>query len=495
MPDREYYVSDASRMVDLRAAFKSHVAKMLSLAGVANADAASAGVVALEGKMAAAHATRLESLAVRSANNPWKRTEFASKAPGLDWQTFFATAGLDTQPVIIVWHPAAVTKLSGLVASEPLATWKQWLTFHAIDRRANELPAAFVDARFAFHGQALTGAPQLADRWKRSVGATNAAMGDAVGRLYVARYFPPAARARVQALVRNLIDAFGSRIDRLDWMSAATKAKASEKLATLLVGVGYPDKWTDYSALDVVRGDALGNAERAERFAYKQSLAKAGTSVDKGEWWITPQTVNALNLPLQNAMNFPAAILAPPFFDPDAPAAVNYGAIGSVIGHEISHSFDDQGALFDAQGRLANWWTEEDFAHFEASGKQLAAQYDQYQPFPDLHVNGRQTLSENIGDLAGLATAYDAWQRSLGGAPAPTVEGFSGAQQFFMSFAQSWRNVMREPALRQQIITDGHAPSQYRTATVRNLDAWYDAFGVKPGQKLYLPPGDRVRVW
>jgi len=316
-----------------------------------------------------------------------------------------------------------------------------------------------------------------------------------VGQLYVARYFPPETKAQMQAMVKNLVTAFGARIDRLDWMSPATKVKARQKLATLRVGVGYPDRWVDYSPLQIGKGDAFGNRQRSELFEYQRQLAKLGAPVDKGEWWMSPQTVNAVNLPLQNALNFPAAILAPPYFDPAAPAAANYGAIGAVIGHEITHSFDDQGAMFDADGRLANWWTKEDLAHFQAAGAQLTAQYDAYRPFPDLHVNGSQTLSENIADVAGVATAYDGWQASLGTAAAPELAGFNGPQQFFLAYAQSWLTKWREPALRQAVITDGHAPGEYRADAVRNLDAWYDAFGVKSGRKLFLAPDQRVRVW
>jgi putative endopeptidase len=289
--------------------------------------------------------------------------------------------------------------------------------------------------------------------------------------------------------------AFGRRIDALTWMAPATKSRAREKLATLRVGVAYPDRWVDYAALEVVPGDAVGNAARAELFEYRRQRAKIGGPVDPGEWWMSPQTVNAVNLPLQNALNFPAAILQPPYFDPTAPAAVNFGAIGAVIGHEISHSFDDQGAQFDARGALADWWTPEDRAHFEASGRRLAAQYDAYAPFPDAHVNGALTLSENIADLAGLAVARDAWVASLQGRPAPQVDGFTGDQQFFLAFAQSWRSKVRDEALRRQLITDGHAPAAYRTATVRNLDSWYRSFDVGPERKLYLAPADRVQVW
>jgi putative endopeptidase len=495
LPDREYYVSESPQMSAIRAKYVAHVAAMLRLAGRPDPDAAARGIVDLETRMARAHATRLESLEVRSADNPWKRTEFASRAPGLDWPVFLAAAGLGEAPVIVAWHPRAIAGLSALVASEPLDTWKNWLAFHAIDRRAGMLPPSYTSEWFAFHGRTLSGTPELAERWKRAVGATNAALGEAVGRLYVEHHFSAETKAQVQALVANVVAAFGKRIERLDWMSPATKARAKEKLSTLYVGVGYPERWTDYSGLEVVRGDALGNAERAELFEYRRRLAQLRAPADKTEWWMTPQTVNAVNLPLQNALNFPAAILQPPSFDPAAPAAVNYGNIGATIGHEISHSFDDQGALFDASGRLANWWSAEDLARFEGAGARLAAQYDQYAPFPDLHVNGKQTLSENIADLAGLAAAYDAWRASLGGARPPDVNGFTGEQQFFISYAQSWRSKDRPEALRQQIITDGHAPDEYRADTVRNLDAWYDAFDVKPGPRLFLAPPDRVRVW
>jgi predicted metalloendopeptidase len=398
---------------------------------------------------------------------------------------------------LIVWQPAAVKGLAALVGSESLDTWKDWLLFHAVDRRSDFLPRAFSEERFAFHGRTLAGIPAQSERWKRAVSATsNGTLAEAVGRLYVARHFPAATKARAQALVAAITDAFRRRIDRLDWMAPATKAKAKEKVSTLYVGVGYPDRWMrDYSGLEVSRNDALGNVERGSRFEYLHDLATLNGPVDKTEWHMTPQTVNAVNLPLQNALNFPAAILEAPFFDAEASDAVNYGAIGSVIGHEISHSFDDQGALFDASGRLANWWTREDFAHFTAAGTRLAQQYDVYEPFPGVHVNGRLTLRENIADLAGLSATYDAWTASRAGRQAPDGHGFTGEQQFFLSFAQIWRANAREAALRQQIVTDGHAPDEYRSATVRNLDPWYAAFGVASGQRLYLPPADRVHVW
>jgi predicted metalloendopeptidase len=494
MPDREYYLDDSERMKDLRAKHRAHVAKVIGLAGIADADAKAGRIADLERRLAEVHATREESVEVKKAQR-WARTAFGEKAPGMDWSEFFAAARLDRQPELILWHPGAVTGLSALVASQPIETWKEYLTFHALDHFAGVLPEAFGAERFAFHGTALSGTPKRRERAKRAVDVTNFALGEAVGRLYVERHFPPAAKARAEAMVRNLLDAFGRRVDALAWMTPATKAKAKAKLAVLRVGVGYPDTWTDYSKLEIVRGDAFGNAERAERFEYERALRKLGQPVDRGEWVMTPQTVNAVNLPVMNAMNFPAAILQPPYFDSRRPLAMDYGAIGAIIGHEISHSFDDQGAQFDASGRLQNWWTDADRNHFEAASAVLVKQYDAYKVFADLSVNGKLTLSENIADVAGLAVAYDAYRIALGGQPAPEVAGLSGDQQFFLAYAQAWRAKAREAALRQQVLTDGHAPNEFRADSVRNLDAWYPAFDVEPGQKLYLPPGERVRVW
>ena len=495
LPDRDYYLDNSPRMTELRTKYQEHLAKVLKLANIADAESKAARIFDLEKRMATVHASRLESMDVQKANNHWTRKELDTRAPGLDWQTYLAAAGLEKQTVFAVWHPGAVTGLSALTASQPLDVWKDYLTLRVIEHASPFLPKAFVDERFAFFGKELTGTPELRERWKRGVQNTNIALGEAVGKLYVAKYFSPEEKARAEAMVKNLIAAFGQRIDKLDWMAPETKSKAKAKLAVLKVGVGYPDRWRDYSGLEVVAGDALGNAERAERFDLKQALAKLGKPIDRSEWVMTPQTVNAVNLPVMNAMNFPAAILQPPFFDSRRAAAMDYGATGATIGHEISHSFDDQGALFDASGKLHNWWTPDDFAHFQESGAALAKQYDAYKPFPDLALNGKQVLSENIADLAGLAVAYDAYRLSLQGKPAPVVDGLSGDQQFFLSYAQSWRGKFREPALRQQVITDGHAPGEYRADTVRNLDAWYAAFGVKPREALYLAPADRVRVW
>jgi putative endopeptidase len=495
MPDREYYLSSDAKMASFQQAYRAHIAKVLSLAAVPDADAKAAQVYDLEKRIAEAHDSRADSEDVHKVGAPWPLAQFGARAPGLDWPAFFQAAGLSGAGSIVSWQPAAVKGEAALVGSQPLDAWKAWLTFHALDRNWNVLPKAFRDEGFAFYGKTLNGALQPRPRWKQAVDATNEALGDAVGQLYVAKWFPPKAKADAQAMVGNIVAAFSKRIDKLTWMSPQTKAKAQAKLKTLVIGVGYPDHWRSYADLTVTRGDALGNRERAELAAYRYAVAKIGRPVDKGEWWMTPQTVNAVNLPLQNALNFPAAILQPPFFDAEADPAMNYGGIGATIGHEISHSFDDQGSQFDETGRLANWWTPSDFAHFKASGDRLAKEFDGYEALPGLHVSGRQTLSENIADVAGLSAAYDGYQASLGGKPAPTAQGLSGDQRFFLAFAQVWRFKAREPALRRQVLTDGHAPANFRAETVRNLDAWYAAFDVKPGQKLYLAPGERALVW
>ena len=495
MPDRSYYLDTAATMTRIRAEYRKHVEAMLQLAGVAEPGRKAEGIIALEKAIATAHWSREQSGDVSRGNNHWARGAFPTKAPGLDWEAFFGAAGLSRPSRFVVWQPSAVTGIAKLVGSEALDTWKDYLTFHAIQSGAAVLPAAFQRQSFAFFGPVLSGATQQRERWKRAVDATNGAVGFAVGKLYVERYFPAAEKTRAQEMVANIIAAFRDRIDGLEWMAPATKKEAKAKLAVLKVGVGYPDHWPTYEGLEVKPGDAYGNRARAELFQYRGRLARLGQPVDRGEWVMTPQTVNAVNLPALNAMNFPAAILQPPYFDPQRPAAMDYGAMGAIIGHEVSHSFDNQGALFDSHGRLHNWWTPEDFKHFAASSAQLAAQYSSYRPFPDLAVNGKQTLGENIADLAGLAASYDAYHKSLGTTKAPEVQGFSGDQQFFISFAQSWRWKAREPALRNRVLTDGHAPSQYRALTVRNLDPWYAAFEVSAGDKLYLNPADRVRVW
>ena len=494
MPDREYYVSRDEDMVRLHRAYRDYVEDDLKLAGFRDADKRARAIVALEDKIAAVHADRTASQDVHGTKT-WTRAALRANAPGLDWDAFLTAAGLQRQTNIVAWHPRAIAGISALVGNEDLATWKDWLAFHTISQYAPYLPKAYDDRRFAFYGKTLTGTPQQRDRWKRALGQVNTDLGDAVGKIYVERYFPASSKREVQEMVTNILGAFDRRVDSLDWMAPRTRAKAKAKIRTLRVGVGYPETWRTYSDLAIRPGDPVGNAWRAREYEYRHQVAKLGKPVDRSEWWMTPQTVNAVNLPLQNALNFPAAILEAPYFDPNADAAANYGAIGAVIGHEISHSFDDTGAEFDEYGRLVNWWTPADRAHFKEASQRLVEQYDAYEPLPGLHLKGELELSENIADVAGLAAAYDAYKMSLKGKPAPVIDGLTGDQRFFLAFAQAWRRKTREAALRQQIVTDGHAPSAQRALTVRNIDAWYPAYDVKPGDKLYLAPGDRVRIW
>lgn len=503
MPDREYYLSNDKDMVETRKAYETYIATMLKQAGIADAAVKAKTILALETKIARAHAPVVDSQDVHKANNPWELNAFAKNAPGMDWTAFFAAAGLTSQPTIVAWQPRAITGIAKLVGSEPLPVWQDYLRFHALDhgawnaatRSPGELPKAYADLAFGFHGTTLSGTLQPRERGKRALNATGLALGDAVGKLYAEKYFPASSKTMVEDMVHNILAAFDERVDSLAWMTPQTKAKAREKAKSMRVGVGYPEKWRDYSTLEIHPDDALGNRLRAELHEYQHQIAKLGQPVDRGEWWMTPQTVNAVQLPLQNAMNFPAAILEKPFFDPKADPAANYASIGAVIGHEISHGFDDTGAEFDAQGRLSNWWTPEDAKHFKEATAKLAAQYGAYEPLPGLHVNGELTSGENIADVSGLTIAYMAYRKSLGSKEAPVIDGLSGDQRFFLAYGQTWRSKIRDAALRQRILTDGHAPAAQRAQTVRNIDAWYDAWGAKPGEKLYLAPADRVKIW
>ncbi len=494
MPDRAFYV-DGGAMAEMRTAYKAHIAKILALAAVADADVLAGRILALEVAIARAHATQEETNDVAKGNNHWSRADFAAKAPGLDWAGYFDSAGLGAQQTFVVWQPKAITGISALVGSASLDDWKAYLTARAIDRSSPFLSKGFADANFAFYGAQLNGTPEQQPRWKRGVNAVNAALGEAVGKIYVERHFPASSKARADVMVKNIVAAFGKRIEALAWMTPQTKARAQAKLKTLTVAIGYPKAFRDYSAYDVRRDDALGNFQRSSLFEYRRNIAKLGKPVNHDAWYLLPQQVNALNVPLENGLQFPAAILEAPFFDPAADDAVNYGAIGGVIGHEIVHSFDSMGALFDEAGKLDNWWQPADLAQFNAAGDALVAQYSAYKAFPDLSLNGRLTLGENIADVAGLATAYDAWKATLGGKPAPVLDGFTGDQRFFLGWAQNYRSKYREKSLRNRVLTDVHAPGPWRAATVRNLDAWYPAFDVKPGQALYLAPDKRVKVW
>jgi len=495
LPNRDYYLSDSSHMKELRNKYQTHIATMFRLAGLSDAETRATRVLALETALAKAQISLADSEDIHKANNPWSPADFSSKAPGLDWTEFFAAAGLDKQSTFIVWQPTAFTAESALVNSQPIEAWKDLLAYHLIEAYASGESKALADERFAFFGTTLTGATQQRPRDFRGDVFVSATLGDAVGQIYAKRFFSPEAKAQAEALVANLMAAFRVRLENLTWMAPATKKEALAKLETLQVGIGYPDHWRSYADYNVSPDNLFDNLWNSGLFEYRYSLSRIGTPVDRKEWTMEPQTVNAVNLPLNNGLNFPAAILQPPFFDPKAPAAANYGAIGTVIGHEISHTFDSEGAAFDSKGRVRNWWTPEDLAHFDAATATLAAQYDAYKPFPDLNVNGRQTLGENIADVAGLTAAYDGYRASLKGNTAPLDGAFTGDQQFFIAFGQNWGTVTRDAILRQQVLADPHAPGQYRAATVRNNDAWYAAFNIKPTNKLYLAPKDRVKIW
>jgi putative endopeptidase len=498
--DRDMYDAKAKQFAPQREAYKKYIAEMFKLAELKDADKRAAAVYALEEKLAKVHWTRTENRNAVKTYNKLTIAQLQAKAPGVDWKLWVKGVGLEGQAALNVSQPTAIAGMAKLVRSQPLSVWKDYLTLHQLDEAAPYLPKRFVDTKFELT-KALTGTPQLKDRWKRGVDGVTGALGEAIGKLYVEKYFPPATKKRADELVKNLLLAMGQRLDALPWMSAETKAKAKEKLATYSPKIGYPTRWRDYSALQVVAGDPFGNAQRAAMFDYNRRLAKLGQPVDREEWGMTPMTVNAYYNPVKNEIVFPAAILQPPFFDPNADDAVNYGGIGGVIGHEISHGFDDQGSQYDAKGTLKSWWTKEDAKKFKDASEQLVAQYNQYCPFaaagdkPAQCVKGEMTLGENIADLAGLTIAHNAYQLSLGGKPAPVIDGLSGEQRFFLGWAQVWRRLYRDTELMNRLTTDVHSPSEFRVAVVRNLDAWYGAFEPKPEDKLFLAPDKRVKIW
>ena len=496
MPDRDYYLDTKNpKFAEVRAKYQAYIAQLLTLAEVPGAGAKATAIYAFEARIAAVHWNRVERRQVDKTYNPVATADLATQYSGMAWPTFLTDAGVAGQSRVIVTNPSAIAATAKLLAETPPATLQAYLTFHALHSYAPLLPAKFVAAHFAFAGTALSGTPVNQVRWKRGVDATEGALGEAIGKLYVAQYFTPEAKAKADDLVKNVIAAMDARLAKLKWMDPATKVQARAKLAVFTPKIGYPTKWRDYSALKVVRGDALGNARRAAQFDYDRDLAKLGRPIDRSEWGMTPMTVNAYANPTWNEIVFPAAILQPPFFDPNADPAVNYGGIGAVIGHEISHHFDDQGRKYDKRGTLADWWTPQDIARFKVLTDQVVAQYAAYQPLPGLHVNGELTLGENMADLAGINVAYDAYHKSLGGKPAPVIGGMTGDQRFFLGFAQIWRQKYRDAALLQQTTTDPHTAGFLRPDVARNLDAWYAAFGAKPGEALYLSPEERIKVW
>ena len=494
LPDRDYY-SEAS-FAEKKAAYEVYVAKMLGLVGWPQPAENAKAIVAFETKIAAASWSRAERRDADKVYNPMTPAEIAAYAPGFDWTVFLANSDLGKVQRIIVNEKTAIPKLAAIFAETPIATLQAWQAFNIADSAAAYLPDRFVQARFEFRSKTLSGQPELQARWKRAVGAVEGGMGEAVGREYVARYFPPAAKAKMEALVTDLRAAFKARLEKIDWMTPLTKAAALDKLAKYNVKIGYPSKWRDYSKLTLKPDDLVGDIIRSGSFEWDYEVGRLDKPVDRADWGMTPQTVNAYNDPVMNEVVFPAAILQPPFFDPDADPAVNYGAIGGVIGHEMTHGFDDQGRKYDATGKLQSWWSDADVTAFETRAAKLVIQYMAFQPLPGSHVNGSLTLGENIADLGGLLLGLDAYHLSLGGKPAPVIDGLTGDQRVFLGWAQVWREKRRDDSLRQQVVVDPHSPAQYRVnGVMRNVDAWYDAFGVKPGDKLYVAPADRVRIW
>ncbi len=495
MPDRDDYIDPSPKMAELRAQYQAHIATILKRVGLADSESRAARILALEVRIAQARAPDADAGDVFKQNNPWKRADFNIKAPGIDWNAYFTSAGVTDQPEFIVWQPSALTGTSALVGSESIDLWRDYLRFHLIEHYACVLPKSVATEDFAFYGTILSGTRQMPDRSKDAITATNGALGQAVGQLYTQRYFPPEAKTKAQAMVADLIGAYHARIANLSWMSAETKKKALAKLDALTIGVGYPDTWIDYSRLEVMRGDAFGNMRRAEAFNRLRNLAKLKQPADPAEWRIDPQVVGAVIVFSPNSEFFSAGILQPPYFDSQGDAASNYGSAGAGIAHEISHSFDELGNMYDSQGRLVHWWTAEDSAKYHAAAATLVTQFDKYCPFSDLCVHGKQVLNENIADLAGLLVAHDAYVLSLKGKTDVVIGGLSGEQRFFLAFAQRWRKVQGETVLRRQIATDNHPPGEYRSDTVRNVESWYKAYEIAPGDKLYLKSEDRVGVW
>ncbi len=494
MPDRDFYLKDNERNAKLQAAYLKHLENVLTLAGEQDAAARAQAVYAFEKQIATVHWDKNDSSDATKVYNKMTLAELEKAAPGFDWTTFVRGIGVK-EDALLVSQPSAFTGEAKLIADAPIGVLRDALLVRSLDGFSDVLPDAVAQEAFSFYGTALSGTPQMQERWKRAVDFTTGNLGEAVGKDYVAKYFPPETKAEMDKLVKNVIAALGHRIDNLAWMQPETKVKAKKKLANFTTKIGYPDRWKDYGSLEIRADDLFGNALRANQWQHDDNIGRLGGPIRRWEWGMTPMTVNAYANFGMNEIVFPAAILQPPFFDPKADPAINYGGIGAVIGHEISHHFDDQGSKYDETGKLADWWTPEDVKAFEAASKALVAQYDAYEVLPGEHLDGTFTLGENIGDLAGLNIAYDAYKASLGGKEAPVIDGLTGDQRFFLGWAQVWRRNYREQNLSQRISTDPHSPSIQRTWVSRNLDPWYKAYQVKPGQTLYLDPKDRVRIW
>ncbi len=496
LPDRDYYLVNDARMTAVRQSYANYLTTLFTLASIPDPAGAASRVIALETALAGKQWERARNRDRNAVYNPMTVAKLAESTPHFDWKGYLGAAGIGAATDVIVNQPDYLVALDSIITATPIGTWREYLAAKLLDAYSPELSSPFVQARFDFRGKVLAGQVAQRARWKRAVQEVEGALGEAAGKLYVARNFRPEAKARIDELIRNLREAYSIGIDSLDWMTPATKARAKQKLAQFTVKIAYPDKWRDYSKLVIDRGDLPGNVMRARQWAYDDMIAQYGKPVDKSRWVMTPQTVNAYYMPTNNEIVFPAAILQPPFFDPNADDAVNYGAIGAVIGHEIGHGFDDQGRKSDGAGNLTDWWTPDDAKAFEERASRLGAQFEVLSPFEGAKVNPKLTMGENIGDLSGLAQAYRAYRISLKGKEAPVIDGFSGDQRFFIGFAQIWRTNDREASLRQQLLSDPHSPGEYRAnVPVANNDAFQRAFDLKPGDKLYRAPADRVRIW
>ena len=501
LPDRDYYLRDDAALEATRVAYKKYLSAMLALAGLSDTDKRAAAIFDLEARIAKAQWNRADRRDTDKTYNPMPYAELKRLAPEFPWDAFFKESHIPTtapsgERTVIVAEKSAFPDLAKIFVSTPVAVWRDYLTVHYLHAFSAYLPKRFDDTDFAFYGTVLGGRTQQLDRSTRGVHLLDGALGEILGKIYVAKYFPPDAKAKADALVANLLKAYEADIQTLSWMSDTTKAKAQQKIRQFTPKIGYPSHWLDYSAYQISRNDLIGDIQRGNVFESNREVRRLDKPVDKTEWGMTPPTINAYYNPSFNEVVFPAAILQPPFFDPNADDAVNYGGIGAVIGHEISHGFDDQGSKYTGEGVFSDWWTKEDRASFETRTTMLVKQFDSYEPLPGLHVIGANTLGENIADLAGLTMALKAYHLSLGGKPAPVIDGYTGDQRFFLAFGQIWRTKQRESALRTQTLSNEHSPAEFRViGATRNIDGWYDAFSVKPGEKYYLPPEQRIRLW
>lgn len=496
LPDRDYYIATAPEMMSIRAAYAQHVEKMLTLAQFPNAKADAQTIVALETALANIHVRKEDNRDSKKLNNPMTLEALKTLMPNFNMKTYLEKAGMSKEKTVVIAQPSYMKSLDALIKATPIATWKTYLKWSVLDGAAGYLTTALDNQNFEFYGKVLNGTEKQRDDWKRAVQTVSGGLGEMIGKLYVEKHFSPEAKERMTVMVKNLLKAYAESIQKLDWMSATTKKEALKKVDKFMIKIGYPDKWRDYSSLTIAKNDLYGNMQRCAAYEYQRNLDKLGKPVDRTEWGMTPQTVNAYYNPSLNEIVFPAAILQPPFFDMNADDAVNYGGIGAVIGHEIGHGFDDEGSTFDGDGKLRNWWTPADLAAFKKKTGALVAQYNSFEALPKLFVNGQYTLGENIGDLGGLSIAIKAYKMSLDGKEAPKMDGFTGIQRVFLGWGQVWLDKSRPEAIRSQIAADPHSPAKFRiNGVVRNIPEFYEAFNVKPGDSLYLAPNQRVKIW